>query len=261
MKNLIFICVFYNPDYIKLLFLLLESIHLYGKLNDDTDILIYTNTEFAEIIKQCPWLNNKLKFHINDTYDTILKACCSRLSLFNIPIVQDYARILYLDTDILVKSDINPVFNVAQKDLIYAMEEGNIDWEAGWGWQLFRQENNLDKYDDKTAFNSGILLFNNCQTIRNLFNDIKQHMINDPNYYFYDQPFIVYNTMTQNLHDNKALKEYVLLNDVNWNFNCWHAFSDKTLIHFIGTPGNYGGKSERMIQYLDELKTRIPANI
>ena len=124
------------------------------------------------------------------------------------------------------------------------------------------KQNNLDKYDDKTAFNSGVLLFNNCQTIRDLFNDIKQHMINDPDKcWFYDQPYIVYNTMTQNLHDNKALKEYVLLNDINLFFNYWHAFSDKTLIHFIGTPGNYGGKSERMTQYLDELKTRIPANI
>ena len=52
MKNLIFLCVFFNEGYIKLLELLLESIYLYGNLLDNTEILIYTSTEFSDIIKK-----------------------------------------------------------------------------------------------------------------------------------------------------------------------------------------------------------------
>jgi hypothetical protein len=50
--NCIFICVFNNEKYIDILYLLLESIFLYGNIHDNTNILIYTSTIFMnKIIK------------------------------------------------------------------------------------------------------------------------------------------------------------------------------------------------------------------
>ena len=63
------------------------------------------------IIKESHIFNKKIKFEINDTYKNIEKACMARLDLFNLPSTKNYNKILYLDTDILVKDNINKVLN------------------------------------------------------------------------------------------------------------------------------------------------------
>ena len=51
--NLIYLCVFFNKDYIKLLKLLLSSILTKGNLNlNDTDILILTDDTFIDDINK-----------------------------------------------------------------------------------------------------------------------------------------------------------------------------------------------------------------
>jgi hypothetical protein len=56
-----------------MLTLLLESIFIFGDLNNTTDILIYTSTIFSNMIKQSRLYNNTIKFEINDNYDDIDK--------------------------------------------------------------------------------------------------------------------------------------------------------------------------------------------
>ena len=164
--NCIFCCVFYQEKYVDMFLLLLESILNYGGLDSNTYILVYTSTGFMNRIKQSHLFNNeKIKFEINDTYNNIDKACKSRLDLFSLPSIKNYNKILYLDTDILVKDNINKVFDVCNEDLLYTLEEGEINSDTDcWGKTLFGDE--VNNYDDKSAFTSGILLFNNCEKIR-----------------------------------------------------------------------------------------------
>jgi lipopolysaccharide biosynthesis glycosyltransferase len=111
--------VFAQHKYIDMFLLLLESIFIYGNLDKNTNILVYTSTTFMNIIKKNNLFNDeKVKFEINDTYDNIDKACKARLDLFNLSSLKKYNKILYLDTDILVKDDINKVFNVCQEDIL-----------------------------------------------------------------------------------------------------------------------------------------------
>jgi len=107
--------------------------------------------------------DGKIKFEINNTYNNIDKACKARLDLFNLSSVKNYNKILYLDIDILVKGGISNVFDVCKDDILYVLEEGNLGIENhdNHGKSLFRNE--LQNYEDKTAFTSGIMLFNNCE--------------------------------------------------------------------------------------------------
>lgn len=120
----IFICVFNNEMCIKLLYLLLESIFIYGNLDDDVDILIYTSSHFRNIIMHSHLFNEKIKFEINDNYNDISSACKARLDIFSLSSVSNYNKILYLDIDILVKRDIRTIFDVATDDILYVLEEG-----------------------------------------------------------------------------------------------------------------------------------------
>jgi lipopolysaccharide biosynthesis glycosyltransferase len=246
--NCIFCCVFNQEKYVDMFFLLLESIFTYGDLDENTNILVYTSTPFMNIIKQSHLFNNeKIKFEINDTYDNIDKACKAKLDLFNLPSIINYNKILYLDTDIIVKDNINKVFNVCKEDILYVLEESEIDCNYDhWVKTLFGNE--INNYNDKSAFTSGILLFNNCERIKDLFNKINEDIVNRPNNFCcYDQPYIVYNAFKYNLYNNKILKSFVVNNNNDIN-------SDKVIHHFPGGPGVYEHKIEAMTIFLNSLK-------
>jgi lipopolysaccharide biosynthesis glycosyltransferase len=246
--NCIFCCVFNQKKYVDMFFLLLESIFIYGNLYENTNILVYTSTPFMNLIKQSHLFNNKkINFEINDTYNNIDKSCKARLDLFNLSSVNNYNKILYLDTDILVKDDINKVFDVCKEDVLYVLEEGEIHNDTDyWGKTLFGNE--INNYNDKSAFTSGILLFNNCEKIKDLFNKMNEDIIKRP-YHFkcYDQPYIVYNAFKYNLYNNKILKTLVVNNDTNIH-------SDKTIHHFPGGPGVYEHKIYAMTIFLNNIK-------
>ena len=252
--NCIFVCVFNQIKYVEMFYLLLESIIIYGKLDDNTHILIYTSTSFMGLIKKHKLFNEKIIFEINDTYNNIDKACKARLDLFNLPSIIKYNKILYLDTDILVKDYINKVFDVCKEDILYVLEEGTIDDNSNyWGKTLFGNE--INNYTEKSAFTSGILLFNNCKKIKKLFIKINEDIIDRPyNFHCFDQPYIVYNAFKYNLYNNKILKTFAVNNDNN-------IFSDKVIHHFPGGPGVYQYKIYYMNVFLNKLKNNIRHNL
>lgn len=243
--NCVYCCVFNQEKYIDMFFLFLESIFIYGEL-DNTNILVYTSTTFMNRIRQSHLFNEKIVFEINDTYDNVDKSCKARLDLFNFDL-SNYKKILYLDIDIIIKDNINKIFDVCNEDVIYGLEEGLIDEEDDYhGKTLFGDE--LNNYEDKTAFTSGILLFNNCENIKFLFDEINKDISNRPyNFSCHDQPYIVYNAFKYNLYDNKVLKSLVVNNDYNIH-------SDKVIHHFPGGPGIYQHKIFNMNLFLKNVK-------
>ena len=241
-------------------YMLLESIYIYGNIDENIDILVYTSTSFVEIIKQHYLYSENIKFEVNDTYDSIDKACKARLDLFHLKSINNYSKILYLDTDILIKNDIKKIFDVVKEDVLYVLEEGGINISNSyktedpylshdnWGCLLFEMNNELNNYDDKSAFTSGILLFNNCEKIKMLFDKTNEHIISCP-YKFgnHDQPFIIYNAFKYNLYNNKILKESCVNNDLN-------VTNDKSIHHFPGGPGVYDHKLYNMSIFMYNLK-------
>ena len=244
--NCIFCCVFYQKKYVDMFFLLLESIIICEHLDNNTDVLVYTSTSFMNMIKQHHLYNHeKIKFEINDTFNTIDKACKARLDLFKLSSIKNYTRILYLDTDVIVKDDIDKMFRVCNDDVLYCLEEGTIEHDY-WGKTLFGDE--IHNYHDTPAFTSGILLFNNCEKIKDLFDEINQDIINRPHQFeCHDQPYIVYNAFKHRLYNNTLLKTLVVNNDYNVQ-------SDKVIHHFPGGPGVYQHKMDAMTIFLNEFK-------
>jgi predicted O-methyltransferase YrrM len=248
--NCIFTCVFNNKKYIDMFYLLLESIYIYGNLDDNTDIILYTSSEFMNIIKKSHLYNKKIKFELCNNYDNIDKACKARLDLFNLQSINNYDKILYLDTDILIKDDINLLFNLIKDDILYVLEEGLItDNDNYYGGQsLFGNE--IDNYSDKSAFTSGIMVFNNTIKIKNLFQKINEDIKNRPFFFnCYDQPYIVYNSFKYNMYDNKVLKQYVVNNNNNIN-------SNYIIHHFPGGPGIHENKIIKMTTFLNSIKDK-----
>jgi lipopolysaccharide biosynthesis glycosyltransferase len=253
MKNLIYVCVFNNDKYLKLLFLFLESLHLYGKLDENTELLIYTSSQFVEIIKNNSFYNDKIHFFTNDNYNSSDLALKARLDIFSYENIDNYQRILYLDTDILILKDINKLFDLIEENIIYALREGDLisdKYSYMYGGLALFTEEEIDNYEDKTCFSSGVMLFNNCNEIKNLFIIVKEHIINR-NVMFGtgDQPYIVYNAKKYNLINNTKLIPYVCANDMNIH-------TDKTINHFAGFAGYADEKIVIIPKYLEEFKSK-----
>jgi len=206
------------------------------------------------MIKQSPFYKKGLiRFEINDTYSSIEKACKARLDLFDLLVTTTYNKILYLDTDIIVKGDLNLIFDVCVEDKLYALEEGSIfDGSDFWGKTLFLNAGDLDVYTNKsnaTAFSSGILLFHNSDKMKYFFSDVKQDMIARPlKFYCQDQPYVVYNAFKYGLYDNQQLKPFVVNND-------YDVYSSKIIHHFPGDPGMHQNKMTHMLRFLSGLNT------
>jgi hypothetical protein len=239
-------CVFHQESYINLLQLLLKSIVIRGSINKETtDILIVTSTELQPLIQEK--LENfdlSLNYYILNL-TTLFESACARLEIFDYNNINKYDNILYLDVDILINSDINILFNLdISSEKIYALEEGEIS-NINHGGQFF----DFSKINQNTtAFTSGILLFKNSASIKQLFNTIKSHIID----YIYtnknslpeclDQPFIIYNAISQNKYDNKILNKYV-------ENNPSVVSSEKIVYHFPGGLGDYSHKFPRITNF------------
>lgn len=103
MKNCILITVNVLDN---TLFLLLESIYVYGNISRDTIILLDTsNEEYINIIK-----NSHLYFE-----DKIE---------FGKPNLTKYQKVLSIDTCVIVKNDLSKLFDACTDDVLYVLDKG-----------------------------------------------------------------------------------------------------------------------------------------
>jgi len=249
-SHLLYFCIFYNRDYCRLARLLLTSMRLYSPMKA-FDVVVMTTEEFR---KDLELIAKELRMNISVytlPLKTVFEAACARLRIFDWEHIGAYKNILYLDTDILVKGDLGPLFDLVTEDKLYAIESGTIASKS-FGVQFF--EDTVD-YSTK-GFNSGTLLFPNSDKMRGLFADTwahaMEHTAAPP--YCMDQPFLNYQAIKAGLHDNTVLNPFVSLyedNDIVTNE------ATSVLSHFSFPIGNSAHKFQRMAAYfLEKLSVK-----
>lgn len=255
--NLVYMCVFYNKDYIKLLDLLLKSLTFYCDTYN-FDILIMTTPEFeSDIYEICKSLNIYCLVYTLPL-STIFQAACARLSIFDYDYISAYNKILYLDTDIIIKAEVSPIFNLPIKDLLYGLGCGNIS-SPSFGSQFF----DFSKIDGATVgLNSGTLLFKNSLVIRDLFSRIRGHItaftdskLGEP--YCMDQPFINYHSIVNGLSNTTLLEPYISLYEGNDSVT---NYDTSIICHFSYPIGNFAHKYERMKSFLYRILQSVSNN-
>ena len=259
-KNLVYCCVFYNKDYFKLLDLLLKSLKMYSP-SENFDFLVLTQKEFEPFVKE---IGRKLGIELKTfclDFTTIFQAACARLFIFDYPELSAYEKLLYIDTDILIKGSLDPIFDLLNgaKDVIHGIESGTIE-SLNFGSQFFNF-NQIDK--SLTGINSGTLLFFNSQTMNSLFQRIRGHLVSftqsgqQPPYCM-DQPFINFHAIRDNLYDNKILNPYVSLFENNDTVD---NYTTSSICHFSFPIGNFGHKYNRMSDFLVKILNKVTDSV
>ena len=248
-KNLVYACVFYNKDYFKLLDLLLKSMKMYSSLS--FDFLVITSPEFEPEVKRIALtLNLELKVFSLD-FKTIFQAACARLFIFDYPEISEYEKLLYLDTDIILKGDLAPLFALPIEDLLHGIQSGHL-WSQSFGSQFF----DFRTIDQNLAgINSGTLLFLNSENMKNLFGRIQNHIkqfTDDGNKppYCMDQPFINYHAIKDSLYNNTLLNPLVSLYEGDDKVD---NYATSVICHFSFPIGNFGHKFNRMCNFLTKI--------
>ena len=212
--------------------------------------MIVTHPSFqANIQKQLDRFKFPIKFYLLDL-TTFFQAGYARFLIFSCPNIRSYDKILYLDTDILINSDITKLFECEiSSQKIYVLKEGMIGHDY-WGGKFF----DFTKYDkNQPGFTSGILLFKPSHEMETLFEAVRDHIIT----YVYingntvpiclDQPFIVYNAIVQNKCDMDLLVTFAENNPTEVNTN-------KIIYHFPGDLGIHKSKFAKMLNFGKKMK-------
>lgn len=248
--NLIYSCVFFKFQYLRLLDLLIKSSITFNNFNNYT-YLIFTQPSFVQRIKQ---IFNKYQIKNFDIHllnlSGIFDACSSRLHIFNYPKIHLYQKILYLDTDILITNNLDKILDLELNDKLYVLQE---NFHREFHCCLFN-DNEIDNNVKNLTFTSGILFFKNSQIIKNLFEKI---LLEIENYKkkgkkppkCYDQPFFVYYGIKNNLIENKLL--------IGLCVNNPKEFHQEVITHFPECVGNYKHKLPMMNQYFNFLQKII----
>jgi len=247
-RNLIYLCVFYNTDYILLLQEVFRSIDRCGGLNENTDLLVFTHPTFqAEIEKAATESNLTVRFFFIE-FNSLFHSAMARLFLYEWVPIWNYDKVLYLDTDLLINGVLSRMFELPiESGKLYALEEGTIE-NPFWGGELF----DFSAWDRKMpGFTSGVLLFKNTLEIKNLFVSVIEHIHADcfvkkklvPS--TLEQPYLIYHAYTQNKYNIELLKDYVVNNA--------EVPENKIIYHFPGGPGGFVNKYTKMLEFIKKL--------
>jgi hypothetical protein len=247
-KSLVYFCVFHNRSYLKLLELLLLSIKLYSPC--DLEFLILTSESFVGQVKD---LINKLHFPLHImTMDITSQhgAGCARLRIFEYEFINNYSKILYLDTDILIQGNLTRLFDLLVEDKVYAMKEYDI-YGVGHGAYFF-DFTTIDK--THPSLNSGTLLFKNSRKIRSVFATINKHISNLKESGSLlpgcmDQSFIAYNLIKYGLCDLDTITPYIYLSEKELP----PIIGSIIISHFVWPIGNADHKFERISLHFKTL--------
>lgn len=254
MKNLVYMCVFYNDVFIKFFELFIESFILYDNhLNRALDLMVMTNSEFENDILDICKRYGVINIIINKIEVNSIKAAkMSRLSIFDYKKIDEYGYILYLDTDILLTGNLKKVFrdDIKLGEYLYVVKENDIG-NNYHGKFLFDADNQY--IDNKTpGFNSGVLLFKKCFKIRELFSIIKNGIetYKDKNMFLshVDQPFFNFYTIKNNLQEMNYLDGLSINNP--------YGRTTHIICHFAGN-NTILEKLNDMRYFLDKIKVQL----
>ena len=247
-RNLIYLCVFYNTDYILLLQEVFRSIDRCGGVDETTDIVIFTHPTFQTQIQAAASESNLTVYFFFIEFNTLFHSAMARLFLYEWVPIWNYDKVLYLDTDLLINGVLRRMFELPiEPGKLYALEEGTIG-HSFWGGDLF----DFSHWNrELPGFTSGVLLFKNTVEIKKLFVSVIEHIHKDcivqkkvvPS--ALEQPYLIYHAYTQNKYDTQLLKDYVVNNATGPE--------NKIIYHFPGGPGGFVNKYTKMLEFIKKL--------
>jgi lipopolysaccharide biosynthesis glycosyltransferase len=249
MKDLVYYTVGYSPSYVDITELSIRTLRMFGWSGD---IVILCDDSLREA---CGRIDN-VKIVSGPDSKTPHEASMRKLAIFDVPGIEAYDRILFLDSDIIVHVDVSTLFTrVANPELLYVSTEStDQDCHRHLFFSLENYtEHQLQYFKEHSVyvFNAGTFAFVRGNTMKQHFAAVRRMIAGHIGNFFYEQSFLNVYFNTRNITDRSLFSSdrYVfhhgdMLNHVG------------KIIHFCGNPGVGSDKMARMTTYVKNCITR-----
>ena len=240
-KNLIYYSVYFDNGYVELFELSLQTIIKKSNIKN-IDFLVITDLATQELIKKTEvYKKVNINFYITDTPADGIEASKNKCLIYNYENIDNYSKILFLDTDIICIKDINNIFNKDIKsNIIYSARPKTATYSTHksiyHGLSFYTEEDIQCLTDHKQLpFNAGQFLFINSKSMKKHFDNITFFMKNWPGEYFFEQSFMNVYFCRFKAVDFEGIDDNVAL--LNTVVDIIHSITNKTcLIHFTAPP-------------------------
>ena len=244
MKNLVYYTVGYSPSYVDITELSIRTLRTFGWSGD---VMILCD---QSLVEQCRQRISNVIIHSGSDSKTPHEASMRKLTIFDVPDIDTYDRVLFLDSDIIVHVDVSTLFPlVANPNLLYVSTEStNQDCHRHLYFSLENYTvGQLQHYKDNSVhvFNAGTFAFIRDNVMREHFAAVRAMIASHTGPFFYEQSFlnVYFNTRGNTDRTLFSSDRYVFHHGDTLN----HAGK---LIHFCGNPGVGSEKIMRMTGYL-----------
>jgi hypothetical protein len=256
-KNLIYFTFFGDKIYGKLMRLLLSTLKKQPYQN--FDLLFITDKKTLPEIKR----SKELK-HFNVDYMLLpptndpIEASFQKIKIYDYEKIDDYAKILFLDLDILVVGDLSMIFEERTRPNVFysgahilsqyhhkLIYHKLIDYSES---ELIRLE-----YNGIFAFNAGQFFFKNTATMRKHFENINSFIPKWNGEYFFEQSFLncYFNVLT--ISNVFKFKDQFGFVSINQNQTAAKFGPDTVFVHFMGSATDGQDKFSFIKTYYSHL--------
>lgn len=254
-KNLLYYAVF-GVDYTMLLELSLKTL-INNEQHKNFDVLFITDVYTLKLIRSIECLKefNWDYYLVSQPQDGV-DASIAKLKIYSYPKIQDYSKILFIDTDVICKGDFSEVFKASTGGKLEVVKSPIVHYPMPNFPNLVRcavlshslsffTEKNLEYIikNKPLVFNAGHFYFENTAQMQQHFNNVIWLMKVWPAAYFYEQSFMNQYFNLNNMASFSVLDKHI---GVTWNILTYNrglpSKLDKqhedtqSLIHFAGTP-------------------------
>jgi len=245
--NLVYYTHGYNNKFLDMLDLSIKSL----RIKNNNDIVIICDESFINDAKEKLKHYNNIYFHPVKDSKSAPEASMNKLKIFDYENINNYEKILFIDSDIIIHTDLNNIFNNINEDNLLYVKRESLNTEDHkniyYSLQLYTEEQ-LDNFkrDNTFVFNAGQFGFINSEQMKTHFNNINNLIRNHKGESFYEQSFMNHYFNLHKLKNDDILDNNVRLfpeNDVMY---------ENKIIHFCGL-GEGNPKFERMSNYFNKF--------
>ena len=179
-------------------------------------------------------------------------ASMNKLRIFDFIDVNEYAKVLYLDTDILVVNSIDTYFEkIDEEGMLYVYTE-NTNQQSHthlyWSLQTYTErEYSFFRQEKILVFNAGTFGFVSTQEMKDSFQSVRDMIATHTGPYFYEQSFlnVYFNTRNKTLRHVFTPDNYIFCPQTG------KVYKDAILLHFADASQTATRKCQRMGNYLN----------
>ena len=265
-KMLVYYTINYNFDYVELFVYSIKSLYKHNDNKYEFDVLVITSEEFIEVLMRRLEEENvrldNIYFHCVPLAHDGVSASMDKLKVFEWEPINVYARVLYLDADIIFRKPISLLFQLQlEPGILHASVHLLQDHLHTTPYHSIIEYDlsTMRKFSENKihAFNAGQFMFLNCARMRSHFNNVLWLSTVWDGMFFFEQAYMNHYFNTLFISDVHVLLDKFKFMAVHLGERAAEVpgikLEDAVCVHFAGLACDAAAKKDFIMKHHADL--------